>query len=79
MNQGWEGSEADDAIVGLKNSSAIGCMLAAGNAYLEIFEYQNPKPKPQDPKRPVCDVGITHFCLDVIDIDGEYLPIQLAL
>lgn len=66
------GSTAIDGIVGLKDSSARTVMLNAGNAMIEFFQYESPPPKPGDPTRPVSDHGITHFCLDVRDIEAEY-------
>jgi catechol 2,3-dioxygenase-like lactoylglutathione lyase family enzyme len=69
----WQaGTEMADSITGLKDSAAKSVMLRAGNAYVELFEYQSPPPQPGDPERPVCDHGITHLCLDVTDIDALY-------
>ncbi len=53
-------------------------MLKAGNAYLEIFQYQSPTPNPQDPDRPVSDHGITHICLNVTDVESEYQRLKAA-
>lgn len=70
---GWErGASYADKIVGLKDSSARGVMLRAPNAHIELFEYKTPTPVPQDPDEPVNNHGITHFCLQVTDIQGEY-------
>ncbi|MEE8581227.1 MAG: VOC family protein, partial [Myxococcota bacterium] len=40
-------------------------LLKAGNAMLELFQFETPTPRPVDPNRPLCDHGITHFCIDV--------------
>ncbi|RMD84643.1 MAG: VOC family protein [Candidatus Dadabacteria bacterium] len=72
------GFEVADAITGLEGSSARAVMLRAGNACIELFQYQNPTPKPGDPDRPVCDHGITHVCLDVVDLDSEYERLRAA-
>jgi catechol 2,3-dioxygenase-like lactoylglutathione lyase family enzyme len=53
-------------------------MLRAGNAFIELFQYASPAPKSGDPKRPVCDHGITHVCLDVRDVDAEYARLSAA-
>ena len=53
-------------------------MLKAGNAMVEIFEYDSPTPKKGDRRRPVCDHGITHICLDVKDVDAEYERLKAA-
>ncbi len=72
------GTEVADRITGLERSSARAVMLHAGNAIIELFEYASPTPHPGDPRRPVCDHGITHICLDVTDLDAEYARLQAA-
>ena len=73
FEQTWPpGTSVADAITGLEGSSARQLMLRAANFYLELFEYRSPQPRPADPRRPVCDHGITHLCLDVSDLDAEY-------
>lgn len=72
------GDAVADRITGLKESAATMVMLRAGNACLELFEYSSPTPKPGDPDRPVCDHGITHICLDVLDVDQEYARLKAA-
>lgn len=66
------GTAIADSITGLEGSSARAAMLRAGNAHIELFQYGSPRPGALDPKRPVCDHGITHVCLDVVDLDAEY-------
>lgn len=74
----WDvGSKELDAIVGLKDSSARFVMLWTGNTHLEIFEYTTPPPSNTTPKRPN-DAGITHFCIDVTDVDAEYARLSAA-
>lgn len=69
----WEsGSEVADRITALRDSSARQIMLRKGNAYFEIFQYLHPQPAAGNPARRVCDPGLTHLCLDVTDLDGEY-------
>lgn len=72
------GTEVLDRITGLKDSSARVVMLKAGNACVEIFQYETPKPKLGEARRPVCDHGLTHICLEVTDIDGEYERLKAA-
>ena len=79
LEAGWpSGTEVADKITGLKHSAARWVMLKAGNAMIEVFEYQSPPPKPGDPGRPVCDHGLTHICLDVTDLDAEYERLKAA-
>lgn len=73
----WQqGAEQIDRIVGLKDSAARVAILQAGNAYIELFQYESPRPRRGDTRRPVCDHGLTHLCLDVRDIDAEYARLQ---
>lgn len=72
------GTDLADQITGLKDSAASSVMLEAGNAMVEIFQYESPTPSPGDPQRPVCDHGITHICLSVTDIDAEYGRLKAA-
>ena len=72
------GSMVADLVTGLEGSSAKAAILRAGNAHIEIFEYSSPKPKTGDPNPPVCDHGITHIALDVIDIDAVYERLKSA-
>lgn len=53
-------------------------LLRAGNAFLELFEFERPVPRPGDPERPVVDHGITHFCIDVDDVEAEYERLSAA-
>ncbi len=73
-----QGTAVADAITGLQQSSARAVMLHAGNAVIELFQYETPTPRPGDPQRPVADHGITHICLDVTDLDAEYARLTAA-
>ena len=72
------GVELADTITGLEGSAARSVMLRASNSSIELFEFSSPAPKPGDPKRPVCDHGITHIGLEVDDIDAEYERLKAA-
>jgi catechol 2,3-dioxygenase-like lactoylglutathione lyase family enzyme len=75
----WEvGEKPFDAITGLEDSSARIVMLKAGNCCVELFEYRSPPPKPAEARRPVCDHGITHLCLQVTSINDEYERLKAA-
>ena len=78
MRTQWRDRPLIDEILGLRDSAARQAMLKSGNAYLEIFEYHSPAPRPGDPDRPVNDHGYTHFCVDVTDIDAEYERLSAA-
>ncbi len=72
------GVDLADTITGLEGSSARSVMLRASNSSIELFEFASPAPKPGDPRRPVCDHGITHIALEVDDIDVEYERLKAA-
>lgn len=74
----WENDPRVDTVIGLKNSAAKMAKLRCGNAYIELFEYRSPTPKPADPNRPPSDHGFTHIALDVTDIDAEYARLKAA-
>jgi glyoxylase I family protein len=64
----FEASGIGDQVMGLKNGAAKTLMINAGNIYLELFEFESPKPNEQGPSRPVCDHGYTHLAFEV---DGD--------
>ncbi len=75
----WESGSAEaDAMTGLKDSAANAIMLKLGDSFLEIFEFSSPTAASGDPERPVCDHGITHVCLQVQDLHGEYERLKEA-
>ena len=76
---GWpQGSKPLDDLVGLHDSESKVAMVQLGDTKIEIFEYQNPTPKTQDPDRPVNNHGITHMCLRVSGIAEEYERLKAA-
>jgi glyoxylase I family protein len=78
MSTSWSDRPIIDRIIGLPGSAARQLMLQAGNAYLELFQYESPAATPADPERSPADHGYTHFCLDVTDIDAEYERLSRA-
>ena len=72
------GTTVLDKIVGLEDSATKTALLKAGNTYVEIFQYLSPAGAPGDPQRPACDVGLTHICFDVTDVDSEYERLKAA-
>src|SRR5271156_2086804 len=62
----WEkGVEPYDRMMALKDTAAQVVMLRTGNAFLEIFQFSSPLPRPQEADRPVVDHGLTHICIVV--------------
>lgn len=72
------GYEKYRAILGLEDAHGEVALLRRTHLQIELFEFHSPRPKPSDLKRPVCDHGITHFCLQVTDVRGEYARLKAA-
>lgn len=70
--------ERYELILGLRGARGKVALVRLGNLRLELFEFESPRPKPAEPNRPVCDHGITHFCLQVTDIQSEYVRLKAA-
>jgi glyoxylase I family protein len=70
---GWDENDSNiHTIVGVPGSRTKGVFLRAGGSFIEIFEYTAPRGRDGDPARPANDVGITHVCFDVTNIESEY-------
>lgn len=65
-----------DRAVGLEATSARMAMLAAPNAYIELWQYRHPEP--EDRRARPCDLGYPHFCLQVRGIEEEYRRLREA-
>jgi catechol 2,3-dioxygenase-like lactoylglutathione lyase family enzyme len=76
----WDAENVEGPRVMRTGGPSVGraVMLRAGNAFLELFEFERPVPRPADPGRPVVDHGITHFCIDVDDVEAEYTRLSAA-
>lgn len=59
-----------DMAIGLNETAARMAMLKGPNAFIELWEYQNPEPA--DHRQRPCDYGYPHFCLQVDGIQEEY-------
>ena len=73
----FEGAQYE-RLLALRGTRGTVALLKSHNAQIELFEFTNPSPKPGDPNRPVCDHGITHICVEVTDIEGEYERLKAA-
>lgn len=74
------GGERYETITGLKGTKGRAALLELKGTGLrvELFEFDYPAPAALDPRRPVCDRGITHFCIGVTDIESEYSRLKAA-
>lgn len=71
---GWkQGSVDSDRIMGLVDSAAtIAVLRLPSFGFLELFQFDSPRPAGPKVDRPVCDYGITHLCFRVADIEETY-------
>ena len=72
-DEGWSNNAVVDSVIGSKNSSSRGYMMAGHNCFLEMFEFTAPKqssPHPRDlgPH----ERGIRHISFYVDDCRKEY-------
>jgi catechol 2,3-dioxygenase-like lactoylglutathione lyase family enzyme len=67
-----------DAVMRLANARGRLAILQTTGLQLELFEFYSPTPRPALVGRPVCDHGITHFCIEVTDVDGVCEKLRTA-
>lgn len=69
-----------EAIMGLSGVRGRAAVLQrkGWNLQVELFEFEFPAPAPANPQRPVCDHGITHFCISVTHLEDEYVRLKAA-
>jgi catechol 2,3-dioxygenase-like lactoylglutathione lyase family enzyme len=73
----FEGAQYE-LILGLPGARGKLAVLQLASLEIELFEFERPRPALSDPNRPVCDHGITHFCIEVADIQSEYERLKTA-
>jgi catechol 2,3-dioxygenase-like lactoylglutathione lyase family enzyme len=70
---GWEkGYVEADKIIGLPDTVSKTAMIRGANTHIEMFEFTEPAGEKQDFDHPMNNHGLTHFCLQVTDIQMEY-------
>jgi catechol 2,3-dioxygenase-like lactoylglutathione lyase family enzyme len=67
-----------ERILGIQGARGMMAVLQATNSQVELFEFHVPLPMLSDASRPVSNHGITHFCIEVEDIDGNYQRLKSA-
>jgi catechol 2,3-dioxygenase-like lactoylglutathione lyase family enzyme len=67
-----------DQIMALPEAKGRMCVMAKGSLQLELFEFAQPRPAPKDPDYSVADCGLTHFGVEVADIEGAYARMVAA-
>ena len=77
MEAEFEGnSPLADQTVGVEGLAAKVAMLKAPNMFLELWQYNHPKP--EDRRSRPNDLGYPHFALQVEDMDVEYKRLSEA-
>jgi catechol 2,3-dioxygenase-like lactoylglutathione lyase family enzyme len=66
------GGEDVERVMGLRDVRVRNCIMSKGNVRLELFEFASPTPAEQDPNYSVANRGISHFGVEIEDIDGAY-------
>lgn len=61
-----------DAIWNTTGSAGVAAFLPLGNAWLEVFAFEEPVPQPRDSEWRVNDHGFTHFCFQLADLEAAY-------
>lgn len=72
------GGAAMDRITKLSSTRGRSAMVRAGAQYLELFEFETPAPKSSYVSRSVCDHGLSHFCIEVANVQQEYERLTFA-
>lgn len=78
VSEGTFSGNLYESILGLRAATGRSATLSSGHMRIELFEFSHPSPKTAAPDRPVCDHGITHFCIEVGDIISEYERLRAA-
>ncbi len=71
VNQGFEGA-VYETVLNLPGARGRVVLLAKPGLELELFEFAHPTPRAPRADQRVSDLGITHFCVEVDDIEQEY-------
>lgn len=75
---GWSASAQMDRLTRLHGTSARMMFLAAGNIYIEMFEFAAPRPAASQAERGVNEYGFTHLCFDVDDTAAIHARLAAA-
>ena len=73
---GEQADERYERVLGLPDARGKVATLRSGHLEIELFEFEHPRPRPKDPNCPVSDHGLSHFCIEVRDLDSEYARLK---
>lgn len=72
------GDERYSTLLGLKNAQGKVALVRSGSLQIELFEFAHPQPKAGIEDHPVCDHGISHFCIKVTHIHDLYARLRAS-
>lgn len=67
-----------ERILGLEGARGKVALLRSGGLQIELFEFAHPVSVVRPSWRPVAELGISHFCIEVHDLDGLYRRLSAA-
>jgi catechol 2,3-dioxygenase-like lactoylglutathione lyase family enzyme len=67
-----------EQVMGIRNVQCRSCHMVKGSVRLELFEFSSPASASKDANYSVADRGISHFGVEVADIDSEYERLRAA-
>lgn len=75
----WDpGSEAATKVMAIGPSAGRVALLRSDSGLLELFEFAQPEARPRPEDWRVSDLGLTHLCLEVDDVESEYRRLRAA-
>lgn len=72
------GNEPINRVLGLPDTGGRSAMLRLGNLHLELWQFEVPKPPSREARPPASNLGLTHICLEVDDVDAEFERLRKA-
>lgn len=65
-----------DELWNTTGSAGLASFINLGNAFLEVFDFASPSPKPRPKQWRVCDYGFTHFSFQLVGLAERYEELQ---
>lgn len=78
MDEGVFGGERYETMLRLQGVAGRIASLRCADVAIELFEFAVPAPQSCNQPRRICDHGISHFCIEVVDIESEYARLLAA-
>lgn len=61
-----------EQIMGLQHLQGRMAVVRSGTLLIELFEFEQPRPLTKDPNYPVSNHGLSHFGIEVNDVEAAY-------